>query len=226
MIKIFENIINTYSNESITMVTLVSVLFMVSVLAIYEFFVYRFVSRKSFCNKSFNVTIAILPFFISTIILCLQANVIITLGTIGVLAIIKFRAAIKDPLDMLYLLWSVNIGIICGCGLFEVGVITSIIVTIVLVILEHIDFSRKPFVLIIYSSEDIEKELVSKFEDMNINNKFKSKSYTGDGYNYSVFITTKNIEKLKQELKNNEKIVKYSIIEYDIYMQYVHKYEE
>ena len=60
---------------------------------------------------------------------------------------------------MLYLLWSVYVGIICGCQLFEVGVLTSILVTIVLVVLEHINFGRRPFVLILHSDEDIEKEL-------------------------------------------------------------------
>ena len=59
MIEIFENIINSYSNESITTGTIIAVLLMVTVLAIYEFFVYRFVSHRSFYNKSFNITIAI-----------------------------------------------------------------------------------------------------------------------------------------------------------------------
>lgn len=107
MIGIFENIINNYSNASISTVTIISVLVMVLLLSVYEFIIYRFVSHRSFYNKSFNITIAILPFFISTIILCLQSNIIITLGTIGALAIIRFRTAVKDPVDMLYLLWSV-----------------------------------------------------------------------------------------------------------------------
>ena len=215
MIEIFENIINMYSNESITSVIILSVLLMVLFLAIYEFFVYRFVSHRSFYNKSFNITIAILPFFISTIILCLQSNIIITLGTIGALAIIRFRTAVKDPVDMLYLLWSVYIGIICGCQLFEVGILTSIIVTIVLIILERIKFGRKPFVLIIHSSEDIEKELQATFKNDGIKSKFKSRNYTNKGYDYAIELTIKDIEGLKQQLANNEKISKYSIIEYD-----------
>ena len=215
MIEVFENIFNTYSNESITTVTIISVLLMVLFLAIYEFLVYRFVSHRSFYNKSFNITIAILPFFISTIILCLQSNIIITLGTIGALAIIRFRTAVKDPVDMLYLLWSVYVGIICGCQLFEVGILTSILVTIVLVVLDHINFGRKPFVLILHSNEDIEKELIDSFKTKKISNKFKSRNYTNKGYDYAIEFTTKNIEGLKKELYNNEKVNKYSIIEYD-----------
>ena len=215
MIEVFENIFNMYSNESITTVTIISVLVMVLFLAVYEFLVYRFVSHRSFYNKSFNITIAILPFFISTIILCLQSNIIITLGTIGALAIIRFRTAVKDPVDMLYLLWSVYVGIICGCQLFEVGVLTSIIVTIVLVVLDHISFGRKPFVLILHSNNDIENELVNLFKIKKINNKFKSRNYTSKGYDYAIEFTTKDIEGLKKDLSNNEHVSKYSIIEYD-----------
>ena len=213
--EIFENIISMYSNESITTSTILSVLIMVLLLAVYEFIIYRFVSHRSFYNKSLNITIAILPFFISTIILCLQSNIIITLGTIGALAIIRFRTAIKDPTDMLYLLWSVYIGIICGCQLYEVGVLTSIVVTIVLLALEHIKFGRKPYVLIVHGDCDIEDNLITIFKEENTSYKFKSRNYTNKGYDYAIELTIKDIKLLKEKLSNNEKVSKYSIIEYD-----------
>ena len=184
-------------------------------MSVYEFFVYRFVSHRSFYNKSFNITITILPFFIATIIMCLQSNLLITLGTIGALAIIRFRTAVKDPVDMLYLLWSVYIGIICGCQLFEVGVLTSILVTIVLVILEHIQFGRKPFVLILPSDENIESDLQENLKEKKISYRFKSRNYTNKGYDYAIEFTTKDIKKTQDLLESNKKVSKYSIIEYD-----------
>lgn len=215
MIGIFENIINNYSNASISTVTIISVLVMVLLLSVYEFIIYRFVSHRSFYNKSFNITIAILPFFISTIILCLQSNIIITLGTIGALAIIRFRTAVKDPVDMLYLLWSVYIGIICGCQLFEVGILTSVLVTLLLLVLDNLNFGRKPFVLILNSDKDIESELQNTFKANKINNKIKSRNYTSIGYDYAIEFTTKDINSFKDILSKNKNINKYSIIEYD-----------
>ena len=213
--EIFENIINSYANEGINTATIISVLLMVAILAIYEFFIYRVVSHRSFYNKSFNITTAILPFFIASIILCLQSNLVITLGTIGALAIIRFRTSVKDPVDMLYLLWSVFIGIICGCRLFEVGVLTSFVVTVVLILLEHINFGRKSFVLIVRSIDDVEKELCNLFKSKKISHKFKSRNYTSKGFDYAIELTYKNIQELNSELSKNERISKYSIIEYD-----------
>ena len=213
--EIFENIINAYANKSINTSTILAVLLMVAILAIYEFFIYRFISHRSFYNKSFNITTAILPFFIASIILCVQSNIVITLGTIGALAIIRFRTSVKDPVDMLYLLWSVFIGIICGCQLFEVGILTSIVVTIVLVALEHINFGRKSFVLIVRSNEDVESNLTKMFKDKKISHKFKSRNFTSKGFDYAIELTYNKIQELNSELSRNERISKYSIIEYD-----------
>ena len=215
MIEVFENIINNYSNSGISTSMIIAVLLMVLVLSIYEFIVYRFVSHRSFYNKSLNITVAILPFFLSTIILCLQSNSIVTLGTIGALAIIRFRTAIKDPTDMLYLLWSVFIGIMCGCKLFEVGILTSLIVTVVLFVLNNIKFGKNPYVLIVHSIEDSEKDIDKFFKSKKINFKFKSRNFTNKGYDYAIEFTSKDLEDIKKELVNNNNITKYSIIEYD-----------
>ena len=215
MSNILENLMSTYSSEGITTTTIITMLVMVLFLAGYEFLVYRFVSHRSFYNKSFNIAVSVLPFFISAIILCLQSNVVITLGTIGALAIIRFRTAVKDPVDMLYLLWSVFIGIICGCQLYEVGILTSIVVTLVLLLFENVAFGRKPYVLIIHSDKDVEDDLTKLFTSKKISNRFKSRNFTSKGFDYAIEFTYKDVKELNQELSKNERISKYSIIEYD-----------
>jgi uncharacterized membrane protein YhiD involved in acid resistance len=140
---------------------------------------------------------------------------VITLGTIGALAIIRFRTAVKDPVDMLYLLWSVFIGIICGCQLYEVGILTSIAVTLVLLLFENVAFGRKPYVLIIHSDKDVEDDLTKLFTSKKISNRFKSRNFTSKGFDYAIEFTYKDVKELNQELSKNERISKYSIIEYD-----------
>jgi len=126
------------------------VLVMVLLISIYEFLIYRVVSHRAFYNRSLNITIAILPFFIATIILCLQSNIVITLGTIGALAIVRFRTAVKDPVDMIYILWSIHTGIICGCQLYEVAVLTSLLVTVVLVVFSYLRVGGKSYCLVVH----------------------------------------------------------------------------
>lgn len=83
------------------------------------------------------------------IIYTLQSNLVITLGTIGALAIIRFRTAIKDPMDMVYLLWSVHTGIVCGAGLYELGIMTSLVATIIILVLDLVPLKKAPYLLTI-----------------------------------------------------------------------------
>lgn len=212
---IFTNIGNAFSVQIIDNITIIAVLFAVLIFAIYEFVVYRFVSHRNFYNKSFNIAIALLPFFIATIILCLQSNVVITLGTIGALAIIRFRTAVKDPVDMIYLLWSVHTGIICGCQLYPVALFTSLIVTIVLVVLDHATFGKKPFILVVHTDKDEEEEIKKILERQCKRYRIKSRNVTNKGCDYAIELSVKNPSELSGRLRETQAINNFSIIEYD-----------
>ena len=131
------------------------------------------------------------------------------------MAIIRFRTSIKDPVDMLYLLWSVFIGIICGCQLYEVGILTSIVVTVALIALDTINFGKKPLVVIVRSGQDVEEDLAKIFKERKISYKFKSRNYSNKGFDYAIELTCTDIKDLNVTLSKNERISKYSIIEYD-----------
>ncbi len=212
--KTFDNILNSYTNQSIGTAQVISVLLVVLVLALYEFAVYRVVSHRAFYNKSFNICIVILPFFIATIVMCLQSNIVITLGTIGALAILRFRTAVKDPVDMLYLLWSVHIGIVCGCQLYEVAVLTSLVVTIVLLVMNYVSIGRRPFVLVFQCAPEMDLEILRNIKEVTSRFRIKSRNYTARGMNYVIEFSVKDPSALTERLKELE-LEKFSVIEYD-----------
>lgn len=213
--KIISGILSTYNNNAVPASTIISVLIMVCFVAAYEFFVYRVVSHRAFYNKSFNISITVLPFFISTIILCLQSNVVITLGTIGALAIIRYRTAIKDPVDMVYLLWSVHTGICCGCQLYEVSVLTSIAVTAVLLLLNYINIGHSPYCLILHCSTTNEKRVINLITQNVKNPRIKNRNYTSSGIDMVVEFFSKNPVVVSEILSASDAVDKFSIIEYD-----------
>lgn len=209
-----ENISNTYKNPIISTSVITSVLLMALLIGLYEFTVYRLVSHRAFYNRSFNICTAVLPLFISTIILCLQSNIVITLGTIGALAILRFRTAVKDPVDMLYLLWSVHIGITCGCQLYEIAVLTSLIVTILLICLEHISFGKKPLVLVLHCAPDKEPAILDTVKKYARRYRIKSRNYTSRGLDLVIELSVKNIETLSENIREANAET-FSIIDYD-----------
>ncbi len=210
-----KNIINSYYNPALYTSVIIAVLFVVLLLSIYEFIVYRLVSHRAFYNRSFNICIAILPFFIATIVLCLQSNIVITLGTIGALAILRFRTTVKDPVDMLYLLWSVHIGITCGCQLYEVAVLTALIVTIFLIVLEHISIGRKPFVLVLHCVPENEAVLLERIGEHTKKYRIKSRNFTAKGMDIVMELSVKDPKELSESIREAKAAEKFSIIEYD-----------
>ncbi len=213
--NVFEHIAATYGNDAVSTKIILSVLAMVLILSVYENIVYRLVSHRSFYNKSFNISITALPFFIATIILCLQSNLVITLGTIGALAIIRYRTAVKDPVDMLYILWSIHTGIICGCQLYEVAVLTSLVVTIVLLILENINFGRKPYILVIHTRENAENEVTAVLKDYTKSYKIKSRNFSQNGIDYVIELSVKDPQTLTDKFQSMNFIDRFSVIQYD-----------
>lgn len=204
-----------YRHQELPPRLILLVLFSVLVLSAYEFLVYRAVSHRAFYNKSFHISVAVLPFFIATIILCLQSNLVITLGTIGALAIIRFRTAVKDPVDMIYLLWSVHTGIVCGCQLYEVAVLTSLVVTVVLLVLENLSFGRRPFVLVVHSAENAESAVTQVLKQYAKHYKVKSRTVTAQGMDLAIECALAEPEKLTEALRAVQQVERFSLIEYD-----------
>lgn len=135
-------------------------------LALYIFIVYRILTKKTFYSKSFNISLAGVALITSAIILTIQSSIVVSLGMVGALSIVRFRTAVKDPLDLVFLFWAIAIGIICGVGLAEIAIILSVLLTFGILILNYIPLSKAPLMLIVNLSkadgEDIVLNIVKK----------------------------------------------------------------
>jgi uncharacterized membrane protein YhiD involved in acid resistance len=156
-----------FSSAEITTPTIVVALGIACVLALYIFFVYRIVTRKTFYSKSFNITLAVITVITAALILTMQSSVVLSLGMVGALSIVRFRTAVKDPMDLAFLFWSISVGIICGAGLAQVAVILSVVITAGILVLDNIPVAKAPMILVVNSddldAEDAITEAVKKY---------------------------------------------------------------
>ena len=213
---IANNLKTGFSIEELSTTAVAAMLLMVTVLAVYEFIVYRFVSKRAFYAKQFNIALAIVPYFISTIVLTLQSSLVITLGTIGALAIIRFRTAIKDPIDMVYLLWSVHIGITVGSGLYELAILTSLAVTVMLIVLDLLPMSRAPYLLVAHlDSAGDEEKLMTLVDEYCSRPRVKSRSFSSKGLDLIVELRCKKCAELTERLTELPEVSRFSLIAHD-----------
>lgn len=187
------------------------------ILSVYEFMVYRVVTKKTLYNKSFHTSIMVLPFFIGSIVASLQSNLVITLGTIGALAIIRFRTVIKDPIDMIYILWSIYIGISCGCHLYESALITSLVVTIVLIGINLLSgkLLKNPYILVLNCSENKEEELNTLIKNFSKTFRLKSRNFTSGGVDFVYQLELKNPSDLTKSIQELSYVKRFSLLEFD-----------
>ena len=142
-----------FTSMDITTGKIAATLIVTALLALYIFAIYRLVTRKVFYSKNFNISLAVMSLITSAIILAMQSNLVISLGMVGALSIVRFRTAIKDPMDLAFLFWSIIIGIICGAGLYEIALVTSVGVTVFILVLDMLPVGKAPMMLVVNSSE-------------------------------------------------------------------------
>ena len=148
-----KSLLEGFTSMDITTGKIAATLIVTALLALYIFAIYRLVTRKVFYSKNFNISLAVMSLITSAIILAMQSNLVISLGMVGALSIVRFRTAIKDPMDLAFLFWSISIGIICGAGLYEIALVTSVGVTVFILVLDMLPVGKAPMMLVVNSSE-------------------------------------------------------------------------
>lgn len=200
--------ISTYDIVVTMLVTLV--------LALYIFFIYRIISRKNFYNKSFNISLAALALITAAIIITIQSSIVVSLGMVGALSIVRFRTAVKDPLDLVFLFWAIAIGIICGVGLFNVAGVVSIIVTVLIFALDLIPVAKVPMILVVRASyKDMQDEILEVVSEVSKYYKVKSRNITGNELNMIIELKTKEESRLLERICDIDGVEYASLLDHD-----------
>lgn len=186
-------------------------------IGMYIFMVYRTSSKAAFYSKDLNITIAGMPVIIAAIMIAMQSNFIVSLGMVGALSIVRFRNALKNPLDLLYLFWSVSAGIVCGVGLKLLAVVLCMMMTLLIFILQLIPNFRPSSILVLRSeSEEINwleiKKIINHYGK---NVKQKSRTIQHGVTEIIYELTIGSEEELISELRKLNQLAEISFLSYD-----------
>lgn len=205
-----------FTSMDITTAKIAATLFVAALLALYVFAIYRLVTRKVFYSKNFNISLAAMSIITAAIILAMQSNLVISLGMVGALSIVRFRTAIKDPMDLVFMFWSISIGIICGAGLYEVALVTSVAVTIFILALDMIPVSKAPMMLVVNSSRmDGEQQILDVVGKYTKSYKVKSRNLSNGRLDMVVELRVKEESALVSEVAALEGMIGASLIAHD-----------
>lgn len=139
---------------NLSVANIMLILAVACLLGLYIFAVYKLSSKSAFYSKDLNVTMAGMPLIIAAIMIAMQSNLLVSLGMVGALSIVRFRNAVKNPIDLLYLFWSISTGIIVGVGLYVLALVLCIVMTILLIVLDMVPNAKAPDLLVLRAEAD------------------------------------------------------------------------
>ena len=160
------------------------------VFGLFIYIMYRLTSKSGFYNRGFNKSLAILPVITTGIILAMQSNLVISLGMVGALSIVRFRTAVKEPMEIAFLFWAISEGIVIGAGMIPVALIGAAFVGVVLVAFHFLSGrapATKPYILVLHAENDAAEENAQKAIAASVKRQaLKSKTVTAAGTELTV----------------------------------------
>ena len=205
-----------YAGSEITLVTIVAALVIASALALYIFLVYRVATRKTFYNKSFNIALACITAITAALILTMQSSVVLSLGMVGALSIVRFRTAVKEPMDLMFLFWAISVGIICGAGLAQVAVVLSIVITLAILILNRFPVAKAPMILVVNARNmDAEEEIIQAVKAFEKHFTIKSRNLTNDSLDMVIELRTTHGGEMVRKVMGLESVTSAALLAHD-----------
>lgn len=146
---------------SVSILDMVLALVLAFGLGVFIFLVYKKTYTGVMYSSSFGVTLVALTMITTVVILAVTSNVVLSLGMVGALSIVRFRTAIKEPLDIAFLFWSIAVGIVLAAGMIPLAVIGSVIIGVILLVFVNKKSHCNPYIVVL-TCKDHESETKAK----------------------------------------------------------------
>ncbi|MFR5933806.1 MAG: DUF4956 domain-containing protein [Oscillospiraceae bacterium] len=185
----FQDIFKSSFLENVTAVSLLDMaiaLALAFAVGVFIFFVYKKTYKGVMYSSTFGVTLIALTMIATLVILAVTSNVVLSLGMVGALSIVRFRSAIKDPLDIAFLFWAIGAGIVLAAGLIPLGVIGSLLIGAVLLLFVNHKSNDQPYVAVIGLSAQAEDTVLETLAKGTKKQVVKTKSISPEGIELTV----------------------------------------
>lgn len=184
-------------------------------IGIFIVFIYRKTYTGVVYSKSFSLCIILLSMITSMIIRTISSNLALSLGMVGALSIVRFRTAIKEPVDTGFMFWGITAGIMSGAGLYLISVVASLLLGLLYVISYSMGFKLNTSYLLIIKYDINSDEKVTEILETINNKKLKSKTISKDLVELTFELELKNkTEEIIDKFKDIEGIHNTSLISY------------
>lgn len=162
-------------------------------IGLFIFIVYKKTLTGVMYSSGFALTLIGLSLVTTLVIMAVTSNVVLSLGMVGALSIVRFRTAIKEPVEIVFLFWSLAVGIVVGAGMIPLAIIGSVIIGIILLLFANRKISNNPYILILNCKNEKAAESVLNILEKSVEHYIiKSKTINISGIELTCELRTKD----------------------------------
>jgi len=215
--NIFKSSYFDLQSSAITYSDIIIVLLVTLLMSLFIYRVYKLTFRGIMYTHSFNVSLVLISMVTSMVILTISTNLILSLGMVGALSIVRFRTAIKDPLDIAFMFWAIAIGLANGALHFEVSLIASLVIASVLYFLKNRNKINKPFLIVMHYEKENHNSIISAIDKTISKYDIKSETISNGKVELTLEVRIKNdnIHEFISTLSEEDNIIDLSAVSYD-----------
>ena len=208
------NSINLASTSNLSVIEIFSALLFSLVCSLIIAWTYKSTFQGVLYQHSYLVSLIMASIITSSVIMVISGNLILSLGMVGALSIVRFRSAIKDPLDIIFMFWAITVGIANGIGMIKVSIICTLLISLVCFILYKIPKAVEPHVLVVKFNKANMDNIMKVVKNNSLNNKLISHTSNLDAGEVVYKLRPKNNDTLLKEIKSIEGISEASLLMY------------
>lgn len=167
----FNDIFKSNFLENITSVSILDMVIALALafgLGMFIFLIYQKTYQGVMYSSSFGTTLVALTMITTVVILAVTSNVVLSLGMVGALSIVRFRTAIKEPLEIAFLFWSIAVGIVLAAGMIPLAVIGSVIIGIILLVFVNRKSYCNPYIVVLSCADSLAEKKAVDFLTKNV----------------------------------------------------------
>lgn len=164
-------------------------------IGLFIFMVYKKTFNGVLYSSSFGVSLMAMTLITTFVILAVTSNVVLSLGMVGALSIVRFRTAVKEPLDIAYLFWAIASGIVLGAGMIPLAVIGTVLIGILMLVFVNRKPGENPYIVVVRCADEAaEQACMQQIKTATKKQVVKSKTVSADGIEMTIEVRLKEME--------------------------------
>ena len=168
-------------------------------------FVYKRCYRGVLYSPTFALTLVMLTLITTPVVMCIKSNIALSMGMVGALSIVRFRTAVKDPMDTAYMFWALTMGILLGAELYVHALMVVLVISVILILLSFLHFGKgNAYLLVVHYDDYAEQDITQLLRRTVKQRKLRSKTVTRSGAEMTVEVRLDNKQDLVAAVLNLE----------------------